>query len=393
MDQNKYPYHESKQSPASQGLAQSSTGQVPDHRQAEPRVVVRNPSTHAVSQSPVGVNVSVPVSRVDDSYRRWIAENLMVGVTPQSILDTMTAGGFSPHESVYEINQALQSPYFLASERLTNRLRKRDWLLANYRKLNRMHPRSAEVERRNKISRDEFLLEYYSTNRPVIITGMMDDWPAMSKWCLDYFAERFGERQVQVQTGRNSSPNYEIQSDKFASQMRFGDFVEKVRTAGHTNDFYLTANNDSQNRKALSELWEDILQIPEYLREDQPGGFFWMGPAGTVTPFHHDLTNNFMAQVIGRKGVKIVPSWDLPLMKNLFHCFSEVDGRDFPAPSNPALGQPQVLDCVLHPGELLFLPIGCLHFVQGLDITVTVSFTNFIFDNDFHSYYSNYGPV
>ncbi len=120
-----------------------------------------------------------------------------------------------------------KAPTILASERLTNRLRKRDWLLANYRKLNRLHPRSSEVERRHKISRDEFLLEYYSTNRPVIITGMMDDWPAMRKWNLDYFSERFGDREVEVQTGRNSSPNYEIQSDRFASRMRFGDYVER----------------------------------------------------------------------------------------------------------------------------------------------------------------------
>ncbi|HZW33977.1 MAG TPA: cupin-like domain-containing protein, partial [Isosphaeraceae bacterium] len=158
-------------------------------------------------------------------------------------------------------------------------------------------------------------------------------------------------------------------------------------------DFYLTANNDSHNRNALRELWDDIVQVPEYLRSDHPGGFFWMGPAGTVTPFHHDLTNNFMAQVIGRKLVKIAPSWDIPLMRNHFHCFSQVDGRVTPPLPRPAFEQPQVLECVLHPGEILFLPIGCLHYVQGLDITVTVSFTNFAFDNDFSSYYSCYCPV
>jgi hypothetical protein len=383
------PYPEPKQSPSA---APAGAGPVAERHPEPPRIVVRHPASHPTSY-PIVQGASSPARRVDDQYRRWIAENLMVGATPQSILETMKAGGFSPQEAAHEINLALQSPYYLAAERLTNRLRKRDWVLANYRKLNRLHPSSSEVVRRDKISRDEFLQEFYSTNRPVIITGMMDDWPAMSKWCPDYFSGRFGDREVEVQTGRNASPDYEIQSDKFVGRMRFGDFVERVRTAGETNDFYLTANNDSHNRKALAELWEDIVQIPEYLRADQPGGFFWMGPAGTLTPFHHDLTNNFMAQVIGRKRVKIAPSWDLPLMKNFHHCFSQVDGRDLPAAPNPALSQPQILDCVLHPGEILFLPIGCLHFVHGLDITVTVSFTNFVFDNDFHSYYSNYGPV
>src|SRR5206468_2367912 len=106
---------------------------------------------------------------------------------------------------------------------------------------------------------------------------------------------------------------------------------------------------------------------------DPLNGFFWLGPAGTITPFHHDLTNNFMAQVIGRKRVRIAPSWDMPLMANDYHVFSRVDGRETPPSPRPALDAPQILECILHPGEILFLPIGCLHFVEGLDISVTVS--------------------
>jgi ribosomal protein L16 Arg81 hydroxylase len=166
-----------------------------------------------------------------------------------------------------------------------------------------------------------------------------------------------------------------------------------VRNAGETNDFYLTANNSSSNRTVLSELWDDIVQIPEYLAADRPGGFLWMGPRGTITPFHHDLTNNFMAQVIGRKRVRLAPSWDLPLMLNNLHCFSQVDGRVVPGATRPPVDEPQILEVVLNPGEVLFLPIGCLHYVHGIEISVTVSFTNFVFDNDFSSFYNTYGPV
>jgi Family of unknown function (DUF6065)/Cupin-like domain len=335
----------------------------------------------------------VAVSHADDDWRRWIAENLIVGQLPDNVFHAMTASGFSAEEAAFEINAALQSPYIKGSELLLNRLKKRDWLLAVYRKSNRLHPQSAEIERRHKLSRDEFLREYYSTNRPVIITGMMEDWPAMRKWNLDYFAERFGDRVVEVQMGRIAGANYEIEREKYIQKIRFGDFVEKVRTAGQTNDFYLTANNSSANRQILPELWDDIVQIPEYLSADQPGGFFWFGPAGTITPFHHDLTNNFMAQVIGRKRIKVAPSWDLPAMHNHKHCFSLVDGRVAPAAPHPGLEEPQILDFVLSAGEVLFLPIGCFHYVEGVDISVTVSFTNFVFDNDFSSFYSTFGPV
>ncbi len=202
----------------------------------------------------------------------------MVGHSPQSLLESMTSSGFSAEESAREIEAAARSPYIKGAELLLKRLEKRDWLLAVYRKCNRLHPQSTEIERRQKLSRDDFLREYYSTNRPVIITGMMDDWPAMGKWGLDYFAREFGDRVVEVQMGRTAGPNYETEREKYIQKIRFGDFVEKVRTAGQTNDFYLTANNNSLNRKILSELWDDIVQVPEYLTANPPGGFFWMGP-------------------------------------------------------------------------------------------------------------------
>jgi hypothetical protein len=363
------------------------------HVERQPGVGRAGPNDGGFSNGSATPADPVGLRKVDDEWRRWIAENLMVGQPPESLYETMTSSGFAPAESAGEIGAALRSPYIKASELLLNRLKKRDWLLAVYRKSNRLHPQSAEIERRHKLSRDEFLREYYSTNRPVIITGMMDDWPAMSLWNLDYFARKLGDRLIEVQMGRTAGANYEIEREKYIRKIRFGEFVEMVRMAGETNDFYLTANNSSANRNVLAELWDDIVQVPEYLTSDPPGGFFWMGPAGTITPFHHDLTNNFMAQVIGRKRIKIAPSWDLPAMRNHLHCFSQIDGRVAPPAPHPDLAEPQVLEFILHPGEILFLPVGCFHYVQGVDISVTVSFTNFVFDNDFSSFYSTYGPV
>jgi hypothetical protein len=332
--------------------------------------------------------------QVSDDWRRWIAENLMLEHDPAGIVEAMVRGGIGREEAVREVGLAQESPYVRGSELLRNRLRKRDWLIATFRKINRLHPLSGEVDRRHKLRRDDFLCNYYSTNRPVIITGMMDDWPAMTKWNLDFFNDRFGDREIEVQMGRNAGANYEIEREKYLSRIKFSAFIDMVRSATGTNDFYLTANNNSSNKQALPELWDDVVQIPEYLDgRDRFGGFFWFGPPGTITPFHHDLTNNFMAQVIGRKRVKIAPSWDMPLMQNYYHCYSRVDGRVAPPSPHPGPDAPQILECILNTGEILFLPIGCLHYVEGIDISVTMSFTNFVFDNDFSSFYSTYHQV
>jgi len=329
---------------------------------------------------------------IDEEWQSWIAENLLLGVDPDDLIEKMIANGFAESTAEAEIDLAQQSPYLRASQKLSNRLKKRDWLLTVFRKGRRMHPLSGVIERKHKLSRKEFFEDYYSPSRPVIITGMMDDWPAMKKWDLDFFATQFGNREIEVQTGRDANANYEI--DREATRMKFSDLIENIRTAGPTNDFYMTANNESFNKRTLPELWKDIIQIPEYLDgRNRMNGFFWLGPKGTITPFHHDLTNNFMAQVTGRKRVMIAPSWDIPLMQNHYHVYSQVDGRVTPPNPTPALHQPQILECILSPGEILFLPIGCLHFVEGLDISVTISFTNFLSDNDFNSFYTTYHDV
>ncbi len=332
--------------------------------------------------------------RIDNEWRRWIAENLMLDQTPDSLLVTLQQHGFSALDARSEIEQALASPYLHGARRLRNRLSKRDWLLNTLLRLNQLAPDHDRVARRHQLDADEFLSEYYSRNRPVIITGMMDDWPALTKWNYDYFRARCGDRDVEVQSGRTREQHYEIKQPLLKTTMRFGDYVDKIEHAGVTNDFYMTANNNSHNRSALRELWQDIVQIPEYLdQQSLDTGFFWFGPAGTRTPFHHDLTNNFMAQVIGRKRVRIVPAIALPQMYNQLHCYTDVDGGEIDFDRFPQLRDVPILDCILHPGELLFLPIGCWHYVHGLDVSVTLSFINFRWANDFGQHYHTYEDV
>ena len=329
-----------------------------------------------------------PSARVDANWRRWIAENLMLGTHPTALVPILTQAGVSPSEANSEIEAALRSPYLQGARRLANRVAKRDWVLTIQSQLNKLGEQG--VPRREKLSGDEFLDQYYRLNRPVIITGMLDHFPARTRWNLDYFEQHFSERKVEVQFGRDADAKYELNSIAHKRQVNFGEYVRMVRDSGRSNDFYMTANNDSLNRDALKELWDDVATLPEYLTDDpERKGFFWFGPAGTVTPFHHDLTNNFMAQIMGRKRIRLISPSELPRVYNFRHCFTDVDGRDIDLQRFPAMAGVQVLDCVLEPGEILFLPVGWWHFVEALDISVTLAMTNFRWHNDF---YSNYPP-
>jgi hypothetical protein len=321
---------------------------------------------------------------VNDSWRGWIAENLILGGHPEALIGIMIQSGIVEASARAEMDAALRSPYLRGVSRLHNRLAKRDWVLRIQQRLNRLGPN--EVPRRERLSGAAFLAEHYRRNEPVIITGMLDDCVARAKWTYDYLIAQLGGREVEVQFGREADPNYEMNSNSHKRRMPFGEYVAMVRDSGPTNDFYMTANNDGRNREALQELMADLPPLAEYLEQGR-GGFFWFGPAGTITPFHHDLTNNFMIQIAGRKRVRLIAPCDTPNVYNQRHCYSQVDGRNIDLQRFPMMASVPVIECVLEPGEILFLPVGWWHFVEALDVTITVSTTHFLWDNDFYTHY------
>jgi ribosomal protein L16 Arg81 hydroxylase len=327
-----------------------------------------------------------------DDIRRWIAEILLLGVPREAIVGELVRRGWQQATAEAEVRGAAESPYLQGAALLQQRIAKRDWILASIGRLAVMEG-GADIDRTEALPAAKFFRDYYSAHRPVIITGLAADWPALELWSLDYFEERLGEAVVEVQVGREANPAYERESFKLKREMRFGALIAKLREDIATNDFYLTAKNGEHNRKALAPLWEDIGPIDGYLSADADSdGYFWLGPKGTITPFHHDLTNNLLVQLRGRKRVVLVPSWDTPKMLNFEHCFSGWQSPEALAELAEA-ERPAMFDFVLQPGEALFIPVGWWHHVTGLDVTVSMSFTNFARPNDFHVGYTSYGRL
>jgi hypothetical protein len=339
--------------------------------------------------------------RMSHDWRKWVAENLLLGLPAETLVDTMVRGGIERDTAISEIATAQAHPYFRAAAGVRGagsipdtRLAKRDWVLEIYRRSARLDPATAAIPIVHRPTRERFLHEFYAVNRPCIIEGAMDNWPATTAWTMENLKRRFGRKLVEIQAGRSSDPNYELNSLQHKREMLFGDYADLIASAGRTNDFYMTANNSGKNREALAEAWNDIVPFPEYLKDD-PGnsGFFWFGPAGIITPVHHDLTNNFMAQVVGRKAIKLIAPYELPYLYNHRHCFSQVDMNQIDYDRFPMFREVRVIELILNPGQLLFLPVGWWHHVTGLDISITMTFTNFVFDNDFYSFYKSLGDI
>lgn len=326
-----------------------------------------------------------------DERRAAIAEALLDGATPDAVIAALATEGMSPAAARYEVEKAENSPYLRAARRTAARLDKRDWTLGIYRHLASADPAQRSIPTVDRIAPERFYADYYHTNRPVKLTGLIADWPALERWTLDGIEARLGHVPITLQDRRESNSRYELDKDAHLNRVPLSQVIARLR-AGPSNDFYLTAYNDGANKRVLAPLWEDVRPIELLAPTGGLDGFLWMGPQGTITPFHHDLTNNLLLQVSGTKRVKMVAAHDAPLMRNALHCFSDWRGEELPA--GPGDGElPTVLECDIGPGEALFLPVGWWHHVEGLDVTIGMSFTNFAADNDFYSAYKSYGPL
>lgn len=312
----------------------------------------------------------------------WVADNRLWNCSPASMLDTMTASGLDPSTCMTAIEQIEQDPVFQAARRHQQLLRKLESVVGNLQQLWQGDPGYGVIEKRRGVSRDEFIARYVRGCRPVVLTDIAEDWPAMGRWSPADLRERFGHLDVDVQVGRNTDTLFEQNKEKLRQRMKVAEFVDLVVSGGATNDHYLTANDEMMRRPEFMPLLQDIGRMPPICDPAllHTAASFWFGPAGTRTPLHHDTLMLFHTQVVGRKRWRFVSPLQTPLLYNRMGVYSPIDLDAPDLQRYPLLRDAQVLEVVLEPGDTLFLPLGWWHQVSSLELSMSFSYTNFAAD-------------
>jgi hypothetical protein len=310
----------------------------------------------------------VPAQWID-----WIAENRTRGVAERALFEIMVSNGFDPPTARRHVSQATPSTNTGKLECLMNIYSD---LLAQCRGL-------VGIEREENLGPEQFFRWYYAGNRPVILRGLMTGW---NHWTPDYLRWRCGGETVEVMSGRDSDAQYEINCESHKTRMTMDQFVGMVECAGETNDFYMVANNRSNGAGPLRALLDELPPFEGLLDPGRAAGdtvFFWFGPAGTKTPLHHDTMNILLAQVVGRKRITLIPSFETHLVYNHIGVYSQVDCENPDPEQYPLFAKASKFETVLEPGEVLFIPVGWWHQVRSLDVSISVSFTNFVAPNNY----------
>jgi hypothetical protein len=318
---------------------------------------------------------------LSSAWRDWLAENLIRGVAPERLRTRLEAEGVPPAEAEARIDELLASPALRVGRAYAAEVERLHSVLALERTIERLSPTPTEIERIEEITADDFYRRYVATSTPVVITGLAHAWPAIERWTPRYFAERFGDVEVTMTDDRESDPFYDARTKEHSRPIRMRDFVARVEAAsGETNDFYLVAQNRNLEKAGLAPLLDDVGFPDGFLDWSRVlgGSALWFGPAGTLTPMHHDQSNILFVQVHGKKSLRLVSPAEARLFHGALSMYAQVD----PASLENAL----VKTVELGPGDTLFIPVGWWHEVRAHSVSISLAFSNFARDVSFDWY-------
>jgi hypothetical protein len=130
----------------------------------------------------------------------------------------------------------------------------------------------------------------------------------------------------------------------------------------------------------LPATWEARFHLPRLPRQIFGPAQLWFGQRrenGLVTRLHCDLANSFLAQVHGRKRVRLFsPSQERAVYAlDAFNTYRpcRIDAGAPDLSRFPLFADALFVDVIIEPGDLLVIPTGWFHCVWALDHTLSVS--------------------
>jgi hypothetical protein len=193
--------------------------------------------------------------------------------------------------------------------------------------------------------------------RPAILVGLLEGQPQLT---LDELGQRWGDRLVPIVPTSNGAATYT------AEGVAYQDTILRA---------YL-ARLDEPEAGLLSARPEDYLPgVTARLPDLCPGprvawrrSRLWVSPANVVTPLHHEVTANLLAQLEGEKDVTLYSPLEHRAMyphrpwSRMPH-MSRVAAHDPDLSAQPRFSKAQPFRGTLHVGEVLYIPRLWWHWV------------------------------
>src|SRR5262249_30145834 len=150
----------------------------------------------------------------------WLADSLLRGTNRNQIAAELTRRGFAESFVTQQIAAIEREATFRAGRKHFLEKQKLQSLLTAYSAQFRQSRFTETFAQKNDLSAADFYERYYFPNRPVVVGGLMTDWTAPLLWTPEYFAEKFGNCEVEITSGRNADPKFEENFRRHRSNIR-----------------------------------------------------------------------------------------------------------------------------------------------------------------------------
>ncbi|XP_064625437.1 bifunctional peptidase and (3S)-lysyl hydroxylase JMJD7-like [Lineus longissimus] len=167
----------------------------------------------------------------------------------------------------------------------------------------------------------EFYRDWVAPNKPVLIKGVFDDWPALKCWDVEYLREKIGSKEVTVTVTPNGYADA-VSEGKFIMpeerSMKFAGFLDIIERKSKPAGVYYIQKQNSNFTEEFQEIAADAgLEIPwatEAFGKKPDAVNFWMGEEKAVTSMHKDHYENLYCVIHGEKQFIIIPPTDQPFV-------------------------------------------------------------------------------
>jgi len=219
-----------------------------------------------------------------------------------------------------------------------------------------------KVDRVRTISRKDFLQNYVKPQKPLVIENLIEDWPAFTKWNLDYIKEAVGEKEVPLYDDR--PVDYKDGFNEPHAKMKMKDYIDLLQKEPTRYRIFLY-----NILKEVPSLQKDF-KFPDIglrIMKSMPMLFFGGQDSFTFMHYDIDLANILHFHFHGKKECILFPYEEKKYLYKVPNSLITHESIDFSKPDFekwPALKKAKGYIAELEHGHVLYMPEGYWHYMK-----------------------------
>ena len=219
-----------------------------------------------------------------------------------------------------------------------------------------------DIPRVKTISKEDFLKHYFKPQKPVVIERFIEDWPAYTKWNLEYMKTVGGDLTVPLYDDR--PVHHEDGFNEPHAKMKLSDYIDLLKREPTKYRIFLW-----NAIKEIPQLQNDF-KFPDFglrLMKGIPMLFFGGRDSYTFMHYDLDLANIFHFHFEGKKQIILFDQKQNKYLYKVPHSLITREDIDFANPDFekwPMLKHANGYKTELNHGEVLYMPEGYWHYMR-----------------------------